>query len=182
MRFGLKNTLLQSPSWICFTPCFAPAFAMAWMASATPAHAANECGAATGAPPSVVCADAGNPFYGGGILYETTVGLSLEVSSRVIVTRTEGHNHDAIRLVSHSAGPLTLMIHPGVVLSTGGETAHGIEVHANPTSTSDINIVSAADITYMSPAATGASGGIIGRISNAASTASMTITQKAESQ
>jgi len=182
-RFKFKRALLQSSCWTGAVPYVGATFAMALLVPATPARAANECGAPSGSPQTVVCTDAGNP-YSGGINYHEPDGLLLEVRNGVVVNRTPGTGAYSVQLSSSGTGPLHLKVEQGVELTTSGDQAYNVQVHAGATSTSDVTIDFAGNISYSynGPVSGGAgAGGIIGRASNTDSAASISITQRAES-
>jgi outer membrane autotransporter protein len=146
--------------------------------SASPAYAAEECGAPAGLPPTVTCSDTSLNPYSGGIIYTPPNGLDLNVLSGLQIEPATGFNANGIRVSGGGVDPLRVFVANGVSILTGGDESDGVEVHS--TDDSDVVIVSGADITVGTPGSPAVnSRALLGRISDPASVGNISITQTA---
>lgn len=113
------------------------------------ALAQSDCGVGSPPPASVTCSDTSqNPYDG--ITLETLTGLSLHVSSGIVIQRTEGADHDGVHVDGRGNDLLFVYLEDGVSISTRGGDSDGVQVHSRVGS-SDVRIDSGANIDVVAP-------------------------------
>lgn len=180
MRTTLALLVLPSMPMAARAGWLSSILAMAYALSSHPASAQNECGPPTGGPAQVVCGDVTlNPFAGG-ISYETTTSLAVDVRSGIRIAPGKGISGVSLR--GAGDGPLSISFGSGSSTITNGAQAFGLELRAAGTSSADITVGGDIDSTFNEAGPPGSpTTGAIVWITNSNSTAQATLTQSAGS-
>lgn len=150
---------------------------LGWISSATITHAAGECGLLLPGQTVVSCTAPAPGEYASGISYSTSTGLTVNVGSNIVVTRTPGFDLDGVSLGGSGAGDLIVNIDAGAIISTNASNADAVSVQSNGLLSGNIYIRSAGTMNVAGGA--GSAVGLYGKITNDNSTGNIEITNLA---